>query len=98
MPLLHDPAVRTSIRARVAALTPTAERRWGKMTVDQMLWHVNEALHDAMNGGSAPVRRALPPAVLRFAVVRFPWPKGAPTTPSFVTGDRHDFAAEQARC
>src|SRR3954465_10099230 len=78
MASLHDPQVRATIRARVAALTPGAARRWGKMTVDQMLWHVSEALHDAIDGGrSVPVKTALPPALLRVAVVNLPWPKGA---------------------
>jgi len=42
--LLHDPAVRDAIRARVEALRPDAPRKFGKMSIDQMLWHVNQAL------------------------------------------------------
>ena len=26
------------------SLTPNATRKWGKMTVDQMLWHCNQVL------------------------------------------------------
>lgn len=99
MATLHNPQVRATIRARVAALTPGAQRRWGKMTVDQMLWHVSEALHDAIDGGrSVAGKPPMPRVLLRFAVLRLPWPKGAPTNPSFITGERHDFAAEQRRC
>lgn len=44
MPLLHDAAHREALRGRVGSLRPGSQRRWGKMTVDQMLWHVNETL------------------------------------------------------
>ena len=44
MPMLHDSSFRESVQSRLKALRPDAERRWGKMTVDQMLWHVNSAL------------------------------------------------------
>ena len=45
--LLHDPAIRDAIRARLQTLRPDAPRKFGKMTVDQMLWHVNQALAQA---------------------------------------------------
>ena len=33
---------------RLKALRPDAQRRWGKMSVAQMLWHVNEAMEGAL--------------------------------------------------
>jgi hypothetical protein len=97
--LLHDPAVRDAIRARVQKLSPNANRKWGKMSVDQMLWHVNEALRNAL-GEWAPkdMRILLPKPVLRFVVLNLPWVKGAPTAPEFVAGKRYDFEAERSRC
>jgi hypothetical protein len=44
MALVHNSAVRSRIQTRLRALTPGSRPRWGKMSVDQMLWHVNEAL------------------------------------------------------
>ena len=44
MPMLHDPTVRSSIEARLNAIRADAPRQWGSMTVDQMLWHVNQSL------------------------------------------------------
>ena len=48
MPLLHDQAVRSRIESRLRALTPDRRPLWGKMSVDQMLWHLNEALAGAL--------------------------------------------------
>jgi hypothetical protein len=99
MPLLHDPAVARTLRARVEALKPDAARRWGKMTVDQMLWHVNQALSSAIGEIQVPRdKRPIPSVVLQFLVLSVPWPNGSPTHPSFVAGERHDFATEKARC
>ena len=96
---LHDPAIRDSIRARVQLLTPESTRAWGKMSVDQMLWHVNMALRNAL-GEAMPREQQfpVPKAVIRFIVLNVPWTKGAPTAPDLVAGERHDFETERARC
>jgi len=93
--LLHNPAVRDSIRARVQKLTPSATRAWGKMSVDQMLWHVNKAMQNAL-GDTTPAEKKppIPLPMLRFLVLNLPWGKGAPTAPDLVAGERHDFEAE----
>ncbi len=98
--LLHDPAVRDSIRARVQKLTPSATRAWGKMSVDQMLWHVNKAMSNALGETAPPDKKPpLPSPVMRFIVLNMPWGKGAPTAPDLVVGgERYDFDAEKARC
>ena len=99
MPQLHDPAYRASIEQRVRSLTPTSRRLWGKMSVDQMLRHVNTALESAL--GRVPVKRLnipLPGILLKWMVLYAPWPQGSPTAPEFVAGERYDFEAERARC
>jgi hypothetical protein len=97
-PRLHDPAVRDSIRARLQQLTPDARRAWGKMTVDQMLWHVNEALETALGRKDvAPMKLPLPAPIIKFMVLSLPWMKGAPTHPDYVAGSRHDFESEKGR-
>lgn len=45
MKTLHDPAARESLEVRLRGLGPDASARWGRMSVDQMLWHVNTALN-----------------------------------------------------
>jgi len=97
--LLHDPAVRDSVRVRLQQLRPDSTRKWGKMSVDQMLWHLNQALENAL-GLYVPttMKFPLPGPLLRFAVLHLPWPKSAPTPAEYVAGERFDFTAEQARC
>ncbi|HXT16007.1 MAG TPA: DUF1569 domain-containing protein [Gemmatimonadaceae bacterium] len=98
MPNLHDPAVRDAIRSRIQRLTEQSPRKWGKMTVDQMLWHCNESLENSLGKpASGPMKFPLPRAIIRFAVFNLPWPKGAPTHPDLVAGERHSLETERAR-
>src|SRR5438309_73734 len=97
--LLHDSAVQSSVRARVQSLTPHATRKWGKMTVDQMLWHCNQVLRTAL--GDIQVKPARPPfpvPVLKFMLFNLPWPPGAPTATEYRAVDRQSFESERQRC
>ncbi len=100
MPVLHDDRYRTEILRRVEALTPESRGQWGKMSVSQMLWHVNEAMEGALGRvAEAPEKVPLPRPLLKFIVLNLPWPKGAPTRRRWVPQkDRYDFAAERDRC
>lgn len=99
MPLLHDSTTRQSLRSRLEALTPAAKRQWGKMTVDQMLKHLNIALDATLGRGSfTPAKMPMPGPLFRFFAVNFPWPKGAPTHPDFCVGERCNFSVEKQRC
>lgn len=99
MRMLHDNAYRTEIRARIETLSRDTKGRWGKMTVDQMLWHVSDAMEMAL-GKRMPVPRKppLPSPVMKFLLLNLPWPKGAPTFPEFVATRAYDFDAERRRC
>ena len=55
MPLLHDRTTHASIRRRIELLSVDSPRLWGKMSIDQMLWHVNEGL--SMSLGKTFARR-----------------------------------------
>ena len=67
MPLLHDPTTRESLRSRLQALQPGASRQWGKMTVDQMLKHLNIALGATLGRNSyAPLKMPMPGPLFRF--------------------------------
>ena len=99
MAILHDASVRAALEARLRALGPDSKPRWGKMSVDQMVWHVNQAMATALGLVQAPVDKApLPRGVMKFIVLNVPWVKNAPTNKSFVATARHDFEAERARC
>jgi hypothetical protein len=98
MPTLLDPAFRDDVKRRLRALTPTSQRRWGKMSVDQMLWHLSAATELTM--GKSKLAWSPPPipgAVIRFVALQLPWWKGMPTAPSFVARSQYDFETERGR-
>ena len=100
MPLLHDPAVRSQMESRLRALTPDRRPLWGKMSVDQMLWHLNAAAGAALGEieVTPPDRKPpIPGWLLKFLVINVPWGKGAPTMPAFVATRQYDFEAERTR-
>lgn len=99
MPTLHDAVYRAQLVDRVKALQPGAQRRWGSMTVDQMLWHVNDVLALTIGEMTVPPHKVpIPRALLKFVVLNLPWGKNAPTHPSFIATKNYDFAAERERC
>ena len=99
MPMLHDAAYRSHLETRIRSLRQDAPRQWGKMSVDQMLWHVSEVMEVALGTRAAPRQKVpLPRPIMKFFVLNLPWPKGAPTMPIFVAHGRHDFHAERERC
>ena len=97
--LLHDPPFRDAIKQRVSALRADAQRRWGQMTVDQMLWHVNCGLENALGRFEVRERKMpLPDAVIKYLVLNMPWRKGkTPTAREFIATAHYDFGTEQAR-
>ena len=99
MALLHDPSVRASVEARLAKLRPESKPAWGKMSVSQMLWHVNQALDQALGRVQPdPKTFPVPPALMRFVALNLPWTKNAPTNKAFIPVEQHDFNTELARC
>ena len=99
MPMIHNPAFRESAKSRVKALGPGAERRWGKMSVDQMLWHVNCGLENALGRYPiAKIKMPLPNALMKLVVIHVPWRKGnTPTAPELVAKGSRDFAGERSK-
>ena len=99
MSTLHDSDTRAAIRQRVQALRPDAARKWGSMTVDQMLWHVNQPLKESLGEYVPPDGKPpLPPMLLRWLVLNVPWPRGAKTRPDLVASQHYDFERERAEC
>ena len=77
MPLLHDEAYRSRVVNRIRSLRPDTPKRWGKMSADQMLWHVNGGLSMALGQIDVePQEPPLPQPVMRWLVLNLPWPKG----------------------
>ncbi|HKY20952.1 MAG TPA: DUF1569 domain-containing protein [Vicinamibacterales bacterium] len=99
MRALHDAGYKTELERRLRSLRADSQRRWGKMSVGQMLWHVNEAMASALGHVQLPPAKSpLPGPLMRFIVIKIPWPKGAPTLPTWMPDKDYDFASERDRC
>jgi hypothetical protein len=97
--LLHDPDVYQSIRRRIESLRPDSPRQWGKMTIDQMLWHVNVSMREATGEYTPTIKPLpLPKWFFRWAVLTMPWGRGARTRPDMYAKSTYDFAAQKAEC
>lgn len=100
MSSLFDETDRNSLLRRIDALQPAASRLWGKMDSAQMLAHLSRALEDAV--GDRPAKQSflgkiVTPLIRSSVFGEKPFGKNAPTDPSYVVADAHDFAAERAR-
>jgi hypothetical protein len=99
--LMHDAGRGAELKRRVQALTPNTTPRWGKMSVDQMLHHMNLSLAESLGEHTAkPNVRGLPRALVRWTILNAPWGRGARTRPDMriPQGQRYDFAQEKERC
>jgi hypothetical protein len=99
MSLIHHAGVRNTIKKRVETLSSDAQRKWGRMTVDQMLWHVNRSLAESLGEYTGPAQKPpIPRKLLRWLALNIPWPRGARTRPDLLATQRHDFNLEKLRC
>jgi hypothetical protein len=100
MPMLHDPTVRSSLESRLNAIRADSPRKWGSMSVDQMLWHVNQFLAASVGEqNSLTVQKSpIPAALMKFFLIYMPWPRSAPTNKGAVASSQHDLEAERAKC
>lgn len=74
------PQVRDAVRRRVESLTPANERRWGRMTVTQMLRHLDGAQSLVLENDEFPPMRRQSGLIKILALkTPLPWPKGVPT-------------------
>lgn len=84
MKTLDDPAVLASLVARLSALTPERERRWGTLTPHEMLCHLADAGDMALRRHARPASirrrtRLVFKGLLLWTPVR--WPHGVKTNP-----------------
>ena len=99
---LLQPEVREEILSRINRLTPQTQRQWGKMNVNQMLYHTSAGLRIAYGEiATAPHGNWLKKKLMRFVILKtdMPTPKAkAETFPEINTVARSinpgDFNAE----
>jgi len=100
MQSLFEPDAKKSVLERLGALSPSSERRWGRMDVGQMLAHCSAAL--AVATGDTPrkqsfVGKVFSPFARPMCFNDKPFTKNSPTDPKFVVTDPRDFARERER-
>jgi hypothetical protein len=74
---------------RLSAIGPTSKRQWGKMTVGEMICHLNDAFLVTMSEKSAqPVSNWFSKSVMKWAALQLPakWPPGVSTVPECEAG------------
>jgi hypothetical protein len=79
---IFDAAARDRLLARLAQLRPDSPRQWGKMTPNEMVCHLEDALRCAT--GEQPTRPKqtfMSNRFLRWLIIHvIPWPKGKAQT------------------
>jgi hypothetical protein len=93
MDSIFDKADNTKIIARINSLTPESQSLWGKMTVDQMLKHTNEALIIAFGEKELKVNflMRLLGRILKKKVFNSDFGKNSPTAPEFIFKEMYNF-------
>jgi hypothetical protein len=81
---LLQPEARAEMLARLDKLTPETKAKWGRMNVNQMLWHANHGLQIALGDVTTPGSKsnAITRALMRFVVLKtdIPAPEGKAKT------------------
>ncbi|KMQ70949.1 DUF1569 domain-containing protein [Chryseobacterium koreense] len=87
---------------RINKLTPESQRKWGKMTVDQMLAHCNVTYEMVYE----PQKHRAPGGIAKFILKSFvkpkvvgekSYPQNSPTAPQFIIKENKDFDSEKKR-
>ena len=81
MTSLSDFATQKQIKQRLQAVRPDSQRRWGRMSVNQMICHLADSLRRTLGEKDAAL---LPPKkFLKWAAlwIPVPWPHGFKTLP-----------------
>ena len=87
---------------RINNLTPETQRKWGKMSVDQVLAHLNVAYDLTFT----PEKFPKPSFIAKFLLSKFvkpkitneiPYKQSLPTSPAFIIADEKNFEEEKAK-
>ncbi len=96
MKSIFDEKTYQEILERMDKLSPESERKWGRMTVAQMLWHCQFPLRLAIKN-KATSRKSNPLIRLLFKKSLYndkPWRKNLPTVPVAKAREEKDFSEE----
>ncbi len=81
---LSSPRTLAAIRGRLAGIAPTSERRWGSLSVGQMVSHLNDSFDVALGARKVPTAESLlGRTLIKWIALWAPmrWPKNIPVRP-----------------
>ena len=90
MASLFDDQDRAALHRRIDRLTPDSARRWGRMSVQQMVCHLTDSVESAYDRDTEPPGTgALSRQPLKWLVLNvLPWPRGKMQSPERLTRRR----------
>ena len=86
---ISSPKVQRDVLLRIGRLSPGDQARWGRMTVHQMVCHLNDAYRAVLaNKTLAPINLGIPRPLLKWIALRVPvrWPKDVPAPREIAQG------------
>ncbi|MFI0491212.1 DUF1569 domain-containing protein [Flavobacterium sp.] len=85
--------------ARINQLTPQTKAIWGKMEVDQMLKHTNEAILIAFGENTLKINfmMRLLGRMMKNKVFNSGFKKNSPTAPEFIFNESYDFEVSKSK-
>lgn len=98
MQSLFDKTTAGEIEERLQKIHPESQRLWGKMTVSQMLAHVNAILEIATGDKvekAGLMQKLMGPLIKKVVLNEKPFKHGLPTGSSFIIKDERDFFHEK---
>lgn len=97
MPSIFNKTDNQDIISRIEKLTPNTPALWGKMTVDQMLKHINEAMLVAFGENEIKVNFLMRflGKVMKNKVFNSDFKKNSPTAKEFIFTEKYDFDASK---
>ncbi len=94
---IFDKVSNETIIARINKLSPESQAVWGKMSVDQMLKHTNEAIIVAFGENEVKVNfifRILG-RMMKSKIFNSEFKKNSPTAKEFIFTDKYDFESSK---
>lgn len=96
MKSIFEKDVQEEVKRRAKNLKPYSVRLWGKMSVEQMLWHCSAQLRMAL--GEIPIKPWFNKIISRIAVwtfgLKIPWSNGLMTAKEMKNDDPASFDVE----
>jgi hypothetical protein len=99
---LFDEQLYQSIHSRVVLLTPSNERKWGRMNCAQMMKHLRKAMQLAFPRDKplpkpSLLRKLMMPLIKNMVLSEKPYREGLPTAKAMIITDPVDFDTEKTK-